>query len=1052
MEEYYMKMSEENHTLKSSQSISQDRDNPKYIAYLNSVREKRKVHISEFIENVRHYKEYWLIRNPDHKQYNIFHYLSYCHIHTEMDANKLKNFFKELVANLKTQSELDLLYTKTDYSLVTSQNSLTSPNTPLQCAVLNGSYYYCYLIITHLLNCKLILSDITAFSDAISLNSSFIGKESEIGLRERFKENRKCVNYLIIDETLKQLNRFQESIHYDSIVKIIVDLVNQESVSSNIADLAFIYNEEEHLPLLHQMIRRAHVEHPVIVYKIFEGIYAHNLVKYNQDTIPTRKKHDTILTRKENDSPKDLGKSGDNVILYAAFHVSWDEDRTKDFFKLLFKKLPCGIKALENIISPSTIMDKLFYNPREASHGILDAIFTHFPKENTEKLIFSAGLQSHYLTLPFAKNGSYTLNSPKKSKYIYICKLLSRIITAFPRICEKEIQQNKTLLHIILENGFNTDDHKQYVYNELLLLVILHSDIDTYAWEIAKDKNINLEKYIRKSEKNKQQQSQAYYVEAKEYEKLKNELMSAKSEISSLQRKRGIPETGLAEEKTENKKHRIEIDELLTEKENLEQEVKTLIFSNTTLQDEMKVNSAETENLIKQIRAFKQQLSEKDLRIGALQEANTELKNHSVVLTDNIAILERKNFDLDSQVIKQKNQLEDELGYKEKELSGKNEKIINLEKEAIVHLQKIEILEQENFQNIQQVNELMRENDSLHVFFSSQAQQLEKITTTKRKFPQNSTSISRSSFFASHPQGFKDNDEASMDIVSPQINNLIEDKEEENDTQDQEASQYGEDTGASHLKKKSRGLSNNVSKERFSFVIPPYKFASVLFEDYQYKKLRNQSTVVLNNTTYIQTDTEFCGKVLEPERVHTTHGNLLKGLWGEESIFLFLKLKYSYKYGSEKNDMDQFEPQGSSYILKGFKHDSEGIKYKLQVTINFPNIAKFEMYKQASISDPKKGKYDIKVTKKILSHNPPLTWGKLFEKKKMIDVKATSESRKALAGITKNEWNAIQKHNDIYSIYRIYNTGEWNASLKIVDDLKTKIEKQEILESIKVIL
>jgi Domain of unknown function (DUF3883) len=141
------------------------------------------------------------------------------------------------------------------------------------------------------------------------------------------------------------------------------------------------------------------------------------------------------------------------------------------------------------------------------------------------------------------------------------------------------------------------------------------------------------------------------------------------------------------------------------------------------------------------------------------------------------------------------------------------------------------------------------------------------------------------------------------------------------------------------------------------------------------------------------------------------------GLWGEETIYQFLKLKYEFEYASNMvvDDEHGFQLQDCKW--------REAVKNKecpSHVRVEFPNKGKYDNWiNNTAIGETSKLSYDLKVTKEYRysskkEHNPKVRYE---------EVKTTTHNANDHAEFGMEEIKLIDTNSENYRIYNVCNAG-----------------------------
>jgi hypothetical protein len=186
----------------------------------------------------------------------------------------------------------------------------------------------------------------------------------------------------------------------------------------------------------------------------------------------------------------------------------------------------------------------------------------------------------------------------------------------------------------------------------------------------------------------------------------------------------------------------------------------------------------------------------------------------------------------------------------------------------------------------------------------------------------------------------------------------------------------------------------------------PQAAAQKLFNEYLNFKLLNYSLPNLPNPS--NNNNQATGVIINAAATYprAIHDSNAIGLWGEETIYQFLKLKYQFEYASKMDDKnDGFELQNCKWeeVVKDTKKLKECPD---RVIVKFPNKGKYDNWvNNTAIGETSKLPFDLEITKTY--KNECLT------KVRFDEVKATTHSTNDKAEFPMTEIRLI-KNPDSY--------------------------------------
>jgi hypothetical protein len=240
--------------------------------------------------------------------------------------------------------------------------------------------------------------------------------------------------------------------------------------------------------------------------------------------------------------------------------------------------------------------------------------------------------------------------------------------------------------------------------------------------------------------------------------------------------------------------------------------------------------------------------------------------------------------------------------------------------------------------------------------------------------------------------------------MNEQINQLVEKHRHDN---------YGD------LIEDLKKLQEKISANQKYLYQSPQASAQKLFNEYLNFKLLNYSLPNLSSPS--NNNNQETGVIINADSTYprAIHDSNVIGLWGEETIYQFLKLKYQFEYASKIDDKnDGFELQSCKWeeVVKDIKKLKECPD---RVIVKFPNKGKYDNWvNNTAIGETSKLPFDLEIAKTY--KNERLT------KVRFEEVKATTHSTNDKAEFPMTEIRLIKNPDKKYKsrIYSICHAGQ----------------------------
>jgi hypothetical protein len=240
--------------------------------------------------------------------------------------------------------------------------------------------------------------------------------------------------------------------------------------------------------------------------------------------------------------------------------------------------------------------------------------------------------------------------------------------------------------------------------------------------------------------------------------------------------------------------------------------------------------------------------------------------------------------------------------------------------------------------------------------------------------------------------------------MNEQINQLVEKQRHDN---------YGD------LIEDLKKLQEKISANQKYLYQSPQASAQKLFNEYLNFKLLNYSLPNLSSPS--NNNNQETGVIINADSTYprAIHDSNVIGLWGEETIYQFLKLKYQFEYASKIDDKnDGFELQSCKWeeVVKDIKKLKECPD---RVIVKFPNKGKYDNWvNNTAIGETSKLPFDLEIAKTY--KNERLT------KVRFEEVKATTHSTNDKAEFPMTEIRLIKNPDKKYKsrIYSICHAGQ----------------------------
>jgi chemotaxis protein histidine kinase CheA len=1027
--------------------------------------------LATFIEQVREFDvKYWFTRNPDHNQYNIFHYLSYIKVKST-EQKELNHFLLELYHTAIERREEELLFVKKDYNFNSFDQTKVTLLRPLEHACFHGAYYYIRAIIEVAIKQK----ETVSFAD-ITMNKELPGKQEKPNI-EIFKHNRKIANVIILDELLNQFDTIINKLdNANEFLNYLTELIASDELTLNSFTNKQFYDNAKRLPLLIQIINLANYSNTIdTVINFFTKIPKEKLQLFDKHLI-------------ERDFDGYKNDKGDNIVLYAAYHLCINDENAHKLallFSILLDKF--NYKAV-NTETGANVLHKLFTNLRPNCIDIMQAITAKLALADVQELLTKNDKSKNnksgkppievcLLRLRYNQHANSPLKSINKKQYLLdMLSLIIQSYTAEPSFvsfCQNLFKPNSMIKQFLFNEGdfFNlkTADKILDIVNERLNSenkspvtsnrgAVLPPPVPISAQQELFPISTHPDyAEIIKLITGKSQEHQQLTNEKEQWTK---QSQQAEQEVKQLQQE-------LAEK-------RDTITELINTKNELLDEVESGKKQHDELAENIQKLKTENIGLVE---------SKSQLTLNHKFELSELNLSHKTLVNDKDSQIEDYERQLE-QAKNAKNELEQTISSLRVELEITKNRIQQLATEFTEQKQRVEqahknqvaqLKEQFN-QKATQVTELVTENSTLKQDKEDLIQtNIELKDKHTQQIKSKSTALQKLS--SQNKQLTEQNLQAKEEITDLQIRLAQAEKIAEQYAQlQQQYKTLGNDQ--TNLKRKYQEVQDenneltegnkrfkldneNLQKEATIFRRKLTLFDGIYqqfthIENNQENEAITEEGISENGKKSQPEDLSFeiyftpldAAKQFQNQAVDNTNQSsslplqivtgprVLNsiGLWGEEAICLFLKEKYEIKYGQKAQEfLDGFQ-------IIGYKKTFSEQMLPISIKIKFPNKGVYEKYLANQTDSVAKEPFDINI-QKIVTGTKPEKW-QTNSKDRIVEIKTTRYTE-ATTTITKRECLTLFENAVNHRLFRVKNAGKANATFTKIKDFSAQIKRGE---------